>query len=119
MNTTMTIDPEQIEPLHEVRRPALVHDLASDMSENGWQGRPLLVIERESGYVAWTGTHRIAAAKRAKLSGVPCYVLHESELLRRGFEAERGHVFDSDRLKILIEVRDEHAIYLMWQEGRP
>ena len=80
-----SIDPEQIEPLHEVRNRAILDGLTADMKENGWRGRPLLVIERESDYVAWTGSHRIAAAIEAGLALVPCYVVDEGELLKRGF----------------------------------
>jgi len=112
------IHPEQIKPLHGVRSKAHFSDLVADMRENKWQGRPLLVIERESDYVAWTGSHRIAAAVEAGLDGVPCYVLDERLLLPLGYDAEKGHVFDYERLKILREIGDETAIHLMWQEGR-
>jgi ParB-like nuclease domain. len=113
-----SIDPEEIEPLHEVRIKALFDDLTASMKENRWQGRPLLVIERESDYVAWTGSHRIAAAIEAGLSLVPCYVLDERELLKRGFHPVIGHVTDYERLEILRNIGDEAAIHLMWQEGR-
>jgi len=91
------------------------------MRKNGWQGRPLLVIERESKepwYVAWTGSHRIAAAIDAGLDEVPCYVLDES-LLPEEVDAEWGHVQDYERLAILRKTGDETAIRLMDLEGRP
>jgi len=86
------------------------------MKENGWQGRPLLVIEHKSDYLAWTGSHRQAAAKEAGLSLVPCYAIHERELLKRGFHPVNGHVMDYQRLEILKKIGDEAAIHLMWQE---
>jgi hypothetical protein len=51
------IDPGEIQPLHDVVkvRQGGLKGLVDDMKENGWQGRPLLVIESESGYLAWTG----------------------------------------------------------------
>lgn len=88
------------------------------MKKNGWDGRPLLVIERENDYLAWTGTHRLAAAVAAELESVPCHVVCEEVLLRNGFDAERGHVFDHERLQILTKLGDETAIHLMWLENR-
>jgi hypothetical protein len=114
----MQIDPAEIKPLHEVRSRKLLNDLVADMRKNGWRGRPLLVIEREADYVAWTGSHRIAAAKKAGLVAVPCYVLHERQLLHHDCDAEWGHVEDWERLKIIQKVGDEAALSIMWQEGR-
>jgi hypothetical protein len=118
MNTIVDIQPDLIKPLHEARSQRLLTELADDMKENGWQGRPLLVIERASDYLAWTGSHRIAAARKAGLSSVPCHVVKERELIRHGFDAEWGHVDDTDRLKAIRKIGDEIAIHIMWQEGR-
>jgi hypothetical protein len=116
----ISIDPGEIQPLHEVVRvrQGALKELVDDMKENGWHGRPLLVIDRESGYLAWTGNHRIAAAKKAGLAAVPCYVLGEGELISRGFDPIRGHVMDYERLEILRKIGDEQAIRLMWLEGQ-
>ena len=111
-----SIDPQEIEPLHEVRNQALLDALTADMKENGWRGRPLLVIERESDYVAWTGSHRMAAAIEAGLALVPCYVIHEDELSKRGFHSTADHVMDYERFEILKAIGDEEAIHLMRQE---
>jgi hypothetical protein len=113
-----SIDPREIEPLHGVRDQTLLDNLATGMKQSGWQGRPLLVIDRESGYLAWTGSHRIAAAIEAGLSLVPCYVIDERELLDRRFDPARDHVMDYERLQILMSIGDAGAINLMWQEGR-
>ena len=86
--------------------------------ENGWTGRPLLVIDRGNGYLAWTGSHRIEAARRADLQAVPCYVVDESKLIKHGVDAAGGHVQDFERLDILIKVGDAGAISLMWLERR-
>src|SRR5262249_14224980 len=117
-NQITSIDPEEIEPLHEVRDQAKVDQLTADMKKNGWRGTPLLVIEPKSDYLAWTGTHRLAAATQAGLSSVPCYVIHEQELLKRGFHPVVGHVMDYERLQILKKIGDEVAIRIMWHEGR-
>jgi ParB-like chromosome segregation protein Spo0J len=107
-----------ITPLHEPRLDRLLQELTDDMKENGWRGRPLLVIEHAEDYLAWTGSHRIAAAEIAGLTSIPCYVLPESKLIAHGYDAERGHVEDYERLAILKKVGDEIALHLMWQENR-
>jgi hypothetical protein len=99
------LHPDEITPLHEARNKKHLAHLAADMKQNGWQGRPLLAIERE-------------IARLAGLEKIPCYILHERELIKHGFEAEHGHVEDYERLAILHKVGDETAINLMWQENR-
>jgi hypothetical protein len=107
-----------ITPLHKPRSDRHLQNLTSEMKENGWNGRPLLVIEGDSDYLAWTGSHRIAAARLAGFTSVPCYVLPESKLTAVGFDAEWGLVEDRERLEILRKVGDETALRIMWQENR-
>ena len=118
MDAISELDPEEIEALDEVTNPAHFDELVADMKENRWRrGLPLLVIECEKGYFAWTGSHPIAAAIEAGLSLVPCYVIHERELIRHGgVNARRGHHSDCDRWEILKKVGDETALHLMWRE---
>jgi len=116
VNLITSIDPEEIEPLHEVRNEARFDDLTASMKENGWQSRPLLVIERKSDYLAWTVSHRLAAAIKAGLSLVPCNVIHECQLSEYGYHPTIGHVMDHERFKILKKIGDETALHLMWQE---
>ena len=71
--------------LIEVNKPdsARAETIAKSMRSHGWVGRPLLVEEvnnygrRE--YYAWTGSHRIEAAKRAGLTEIPCRVITKEE----------------------------------------
>lgn len=66
VNSTLvhTVDPKQIQPLHEVRYEPKLMRLVKLMDENGWTGDPLLVVERAGGtYRGLTGTHRIQAAE--------------------------------------------------------
>lgn len=112
----MNLNPRDIRPLHNVRTPGLRDELAADMMESGWQGRPLLVVESESGYQAWTGSHRIAAAIEAGMFEVPCYVISEKMIAKYG--DGWGLVQDYERLNILRKTGDETAIRLMWLEGR-
>ncbi len=117
-NPCQHISPFEIEPLHEVRNQSAVAEIVQEMSENGWRGRPLLVIRSTGRFVAWTGSHRIAAARDAGLATVPCYVLDESRLAAYDVDARWGHVDDTDRLRIIQKVGDPEALHLMWQEGR-
>lgn len=87
------------------------------MQANGWVGRPLLVIERVDGtFQAWTGTHRIHAARNAGLATIPCYVVREWKLIEIGADALWGHSFDHHRLKLLHKTHDSMAIELMATE---
>lgn len=109
---SMEIGPLDLIPPHAARTPKLLADLVEAMKENGWQGRPLIVVETAGGYQAWTGSHRIAAARRVGLSSVPCYVIRDAGL------AAISPTFDYERLTALRALRDEAAIRLMWLEGR-
>jgi ParB-like chromosome segregation protein Spo0J len=117
MSSIQQISPEEIKPLHKPRQRALLKRLAKDMAANGWTGRPLLVIERNGEYFAWTGSHRIAAAIEAELEAVPCYIIDEANLPEET-TADYGHLMDYDRLNIIRQTGDETAIHIMWEEGR-
>lgn len=67
---TVWISPWAITPRHEVRDRGKLASLAEAMAEDGWQGRPLLVIDDAVPF-ALTGSHRIAAAREAELQEVP------------------------------------------------
>ena len=84
------VELESVTPLHKPRSDRHLQNLTAEMKENGRKGRPLLVIERDSDYLAWTGSHRIAAARLAGLTSIPCYILPESKLTAVGFDAEWG-----------------------------
>lgn len=112
------IDPRSLIPLHDVRSKVSLQRLVDDMAENGWMGRPLLVVESPKGFFAWTGSHRIAAAVEVGLESIPCYVVEERRLARFDADARWGHVDDSDRLKIVRGLGDDTAIGIMWAEGR-
>lgn len=110
--------PEEIEPLHPARDRGKLRNLVREMKRDGWKGRPLLVIEAGGKLTAWTGSHRIAAARIVQLDEVPCYVVAEAEILPFGVTASIGHVEDWERLEIIRKAGDEEAAHLMWQEGR-
>jgi hypothetical protein len=56
-----------------------VRRLANSMMQHGWTGRRLLVEQSEGGHFAWTGTHRIVAARLAALPAIPCTILTQEE----------------------------------------
>lgn len=59
-----------------------VRRIAASMKARGWDGRPLLVEEDlHRGLTAWTGSHRIEAAKVAGLREIPCRVIIHDEVL--------------------------------------
>lgn len=71
------MSPDRIEPPHEVMDEELAGRLAESMRTNGWQGAPLVIVDRESGDpLAVTGSHRIAAARVAGIA-VPVIYLDE------------------------------------------
>ena len=100
-----TIDPKQVQPLHEVRYEPKLMRLVKLMDENGWVGEPLLVIERALGtYRGVTGTHRLQAAEIQGIQ-VPVVVLPSNqitELLTTGK--------DKQRLKIIEQQSFETAV---------
>lgn len=72
------LDPRIVRPIHAPRDPEYVDTIVRSMSENGWLGRPLLVVPAVSGiykYQALTGSHRLAAAKRVMLKTIPTLVV--------------------------------------------
>src|SRR5215472_6241730 len=110
------LNPRHVRALHSPRSPYKFVELANQMEENGWTGRPLLVIQRaDLSYQAWTGSLRIAAARAAGLETIPCYVIDETQL-PEGIDAQYGE--DSDRLNAIRQTGDDHAIQIMWEEGR-
>ena len=71
------LDAAIIGPVHAPAEDK-VKRLAQDMKANGWKGPRLLVEETEQGYFAWTGSHRIAAARNVKVR-CECVVITRKE----------------------------------------
>lgn len=109
--------PQQVIPLHGIRQADKARELAASMEEAGWSGRPLLVVSSGPRLFAWTGSHRIHAARAAGLAMVPVYIISE-DLLPAGITAQWGHVDDSERLAAIQMTGDTEACQIMWMEGR-
>lgn len=110
------IDPYRCQPPHGVRDTDKRNMLVRAMQEAGWQGRPLLVIANEDGYVAFTGSHRIAAAQRAGLRTVPAFVVDGSRWSVERWEEVEALRDDDDRMAYLKAKRLSRAAKLMAEE---
>lgn len=121
------IETRRIRPPHEVRDDAKLKQLVESMKSYGWIGRPLLAEQAgdENQFQAWTGSHRLAAAKKAGLEEIPVVLLDDelieaSELVERG---KYGRFWDSllsddekGRLALLKDAGEEQAADLLKEE---
>ena len=116
-----------ISTVHGVTDQNKFNALVTSMKESGWVGRPVLVEEHGDGYQAWTGSHRIAAAKKAGVM-VPVVVMDSNAIQQylADNDAEPGSLFDygasqaalddDEKLRLLEEFGDERAIALLREE---
>ena len=128
------IDPESIETVNVISQECM-HKLGESMQKNGWLGRRLLVEEvvlvTGPEYYAWTGSHRIEAARLAGLKTVPCCVIEADEADRAftaagyapnrgGYQSWQDCVVDSrldlSRLEAVKKAGLDRAVELMEQE---
>jgi hypothetical protein len=79
------LDPGRLRPVNRAFNEEHKQRLAADMKEHGWRGRGILVEESKRfphpEFYAWTGSHRIEAAKLAGLATVPCHVITAEEAM--------------------------------------
>jgi len=84
MSRYRLVDPQHVKPLHEIRKSRAHHlrELIDRMRHEGWQGRALVVEETAPNrYQAWTGTHRLAAARRVGIR-VPVVIIDKLKWVR-------------------------------------
>ena len=117
------IDPRRIIPLHKVKRKRDLRLLTAVMRDEGWTERPILVEQIRPGlYQAWTGTHRLAAARRARLRRVPVLLVDLKKWVRRYGPYETfavDHVEkceDEEKWELLVWAGDTLAADLMREE---
>ena len=111
------------EPMKDITHPEKVEKLATSMGEKGWDGRPLLVEKLPNGDVqSWTGTHRLAAARKVDMKKVPVVVLDTSQLKEevspgkgKSFKAVNGK-YDKDRARLLEEHSNDAAAIALAKE---
>lgn len=80
-----TIEPSRLVPFNTIVDVDKVNNIANVMRAIGWQGLPLVAIERADGLFAVNGTHRIEAAMLAQID-VPVVVI-DSDLLDYEWES--------------------------------
>ncbi|MGD0829554.1 MAG: ParB N-terminal domain-containing protein [Terracidiphilus sp.] len=88
------IEVYRITPRHAAIDPDLVEQLKEDMRQNGWRGRPLLVVNRNQShelhdYEGLTGAHRSTAATELGIP-IPVLVLEQRDL-PNGFSLTEDH----------------------------
>lgn len=114
---TEYLEPSLITARHQVRTEKLVGQLTEDMKAEGWNGRPLLILEDDGAYIALTGSHRIAAAIAAGLEEVPTLVIETKDLTPGQQDQLSDCIFDYELLAVLQDTHLDEAINLMWHEG--
>ncbi len=119
-----SIDPRRILTLHKIKRPQDLRLLIDSLRRDGWSGRRLLVEEYRPGhYQAWTGSHRLAAARRAGLRRIPVLVIDLKKWVKcwgpieDEFAVDDVHGGDDeDKYMELLQAGDRIAANLMRQE---
>lgn len=114
------IEPRNLIEIHPVKDKAKFEAIASDMKQNGWQGRPIPVWDTGNGKYALTGSHRIAAAKKAGLD-VP--IVYADDKALEHYAAEHDLTTDDiigsgdDKVEqILRDAGDNRSADLMERE---
>ena len=118
---------DDIRPLHEVRNKTKLEALTKEIEQHGWTGNPVLVEKVGDGYRAWTGTHRLAAAKAAGLDTVPVVFVDTEKVWKAlRYKEDISKIIkdglvdatydDEDRYKLLEEAGDAQAAALMQEE---
>lgn len=102
---------------HEPNREDVLASISSSMSAEGWTGRPLLAIRYGQGLLTCqTGSHRLAAARAAKLDEVPVVAIDCSSALE-------GEDVPQDGTALMIGCAREVSADLaqlvqdLWDEG--
>lgn len=88
------LSPTRILPPHEVRDKNKFQALVKAFFLEGWQGRPLLVepAPDDGPAWAWTGSHRLAAAKAAHLEEIPVVYVDTEKLEAEGYlRGQKGY----------------------------
>lgn len=110
---------ETLETRHGVRNPEKAQEIAESMKRVGWKGRPLLVVKDGDREIAWTGTHRLEAAKRAGLSRdqVPTLEVSGAKLRDAGYDVEAlTKQGKKERIEALRKSGQEDAARILEEE---
>lgn len=100
------LDPQEITTQNEVRDPGMRDYLVQQFEENGWDGRPIVAYDNGgNGYVALTGSHRVAAAAEAGIQ-VPAVLIESQEAINRLADTYS----DEERATVADELLEEGEI---------
>jgi ParB-like chromosome segregation protein Spo0J len=111
MDKTNT-EPSKLVPFNTIVDVAKVNILAGSMRLLGWQGLPLVAIERADGLFAVNGSHRIEAAMLAGIE-VPVHVV-DSDLLDYEWES----LTDTDDVMDMFHDNEQvDAYHIMFVES--
>src|ERR1700753_448665 len=111
------LEAKRIEPVNSVTDPKKLEGLIERFREDGWNGRPILVIKgHHNGVQALTGSHRIYAAKKAGIE-VPVVEVNPEILYHTDEEGrsidDLSRYEDSALVHFLREFGDEKAAELV------
>lgn len=115
-----------IQPLHDAYEADKLNQLAGNMREHGWSGRPILAIVCGDYLQAITGSHRIAAAELAGIEVEICEIIQPAF---DGADYEVSDLYDTmingsdddDRLAAMVALHnvglvDDEALAIMRAE---
>lgn len=72
------LDPEYIRKINDVEKSKLAK-MINSLERNGYKGRPVVVLDNANeGYIALTGSHRLAAAEAVGIE-IPAVIVHANE----------------------------------------
>jgi hypothetical protein len=107
-------EPPPIVSRHEVKNQEAVDRIAADMKERGWRGRPAVVVRDGDRRLAWTATHRLAAAQQAGLTDIPTIEIDGAKLREAGYDIDQlTQMGKKARIKALRDVGLEDAAKAM------
>jgi phage-related protein (TIGR01555 family) len=106
------ISPHKIKEVNKITNKAKFEELVDKMKKEGWQGRPILVLEKNGKFDAITGSHRLFAAREAKLNNVPTITIKESNNKehRELWNDLEKSTDDDNKIRIVKELYDEGEI---------
>lgn len=112
---TKTVNQATIVECHDVSDFEKLNNLVKNMEEQGWNGRPLVVIDMGGEYKALTGSHRLAAARKAGIENIPVACVEYSTMFE-DYEITIDDLKDIDDIYRKIDEYDEEAAELFSED---
>lgn len=112
----LDIDPYDVKPPHAPREKDKLAEITDSMKEVGWNGRPLVVVDMEDYYQAVTGSHRLAAAKKAGLETVPVVAIKPRISDSRGYDPVENVPMEESVVERLLSMRGDEEKHRVAEE---